>query len=387
MTIYRNFICALTATLFFTSTYYLLLPALPLYLTEQGLDNFSIGLIMGIFSVTSLLLRPVSGRLIDLKGRKGIMFIAIGSYLLSPLFFRLGTGSLVMGLVQILFGFAIGSFTTAITTYVADIAPRHLMARFIGWHSIAIIIAKGMAPALGLAVAVRYGFPLVLGLSICIALLSVLFVHRLEEPPLSTSSNSVSTSFREIITTKMILLPTITLFAGLITFGAINVMLSLFAAAREIPNPELFFVIHTLTVIATRLITGKLPGSSLSAQVIFSMLVLFLSLVLMSQVQQFWQLMAVAVIYGIGYGAIYPALSSLLILSTPDHLRGTALGIYTAGFDLGVATGAVLAGLSEFIGFSMAYLVTALIPLLGLLLFVALYLPAVKKTAGTDLSE
>ncbi|HHX51226.1 MAG TPA: MFS transporter [Clostridia bacterium] len=374
------------ATLFFISTYYLLFPALPLYLTEQGLDKFTIGLIMGTFSVSSLFLRPISGHLIDLKGRKGIMFISIGSYLLSPLFFRLGFGTLAMGAVQVLFGFAIGSFTTAIATYVTDLAPREMMARFIGWHSIAIISAKGMAPALGLAVAMRYGFPVVLGLSILVALISAFFVHRLEEPPL-LESKGASTSIREILTMKMILLPTITLFAGMITFGAINVMLSLFAATRGIPHPELFFVINTLTVIVTRLVTGRLPGHSFPAQVITAMIILVSSLILMSQVQHFWQLVAVAMIYGAGYGAIYPALSSLLILYIPDHLRGTALGIYTSAFDLGVAAGAALAGLSEFIGFTRVYLGISLIPLLGLVVFITLYLPRIKRPAGNSLPE
>lgn len=44
-----NFILLLVSTIFFTSTYYILLPVLPLHLGNLGSNYLQIGLIMGIF--------------------------------------------------------------------------------------------------------------------------------------------------------------------------------------------------------------------------------------------------------------------------------------------------------------------------------------------------
>lgn len=178
---------------------------------------------------------------------------------------------------------------------------------------------------------------------------------------------------------SLILYPTLILFCGLISFGVISVMLPLFAQSQGIAHIENFFVIHTLTVIATRLFTGRLDQKYLPHLVIGSLILLIISLVLMSFVQTMEQLLLVAVIYGVGYGAIYPALSALVVLLTPMTQRGAALGFFTAAFDLGASAGTMLGGLSEFFGFQAVYLFGALLPFLGLLLFTFLYLPLLKQ--------
>lgn len=374
-----NFLITVTATVLFVSTYYLLLPALPLYFHSLGANKFEIGIIMGFFSVSSLILRPISGQLVDSHGRKKIMQWSIIIYLVTPLFYLAGVNIFLLVLVQIIYGLAIGSYTTSSTTYVSDIAPRHSMASVVGWFSIAIIIAKGIAPAIGTYLYRNTSFMFIVWFTLLMALSAMFLVSRLREISVFTEEKGARESFFQIISQVLILYPTLTLFCGLITFGVISVMLPLFAHHQGIENIENFFVIHTLTVVATRLFTGLLKEKYLPHLVIGSLLLLMLSLIMMSLVETMNQLLLVAFIYGVGYGAIYPALSTLVVLTTPMTQRGSALGFFTAAFDLGVSVGTLLGGLSEFFGFRAVYLFGALIPFLGLLLFISLYLPQLKK--------
>lgn len=375
----HNFINTVLATVLFLSTYYLLLPALPLHIQKMGNNKFEIGLIMAVFSVSSLILRPISGRLVDQYGRKTVMLLSIAFYFLTPLLYYLGTNFSTIVLVQILYGFSIGSYTTSSTTYVADIAPVHLVAPILGWFSIAIILAKGLAPALGARFYETHSFMFTVWVSVGIAAVSLLLTARLREQRQQESTARQIQPYYKIITSSMVLLPTITLFCGLITFGVISVMLPLFAHSRGLLNFEYFFVVHTGAVVATRLFTGSSKPERLVILVAGSLLLLTAALVMMSFVHTVSQLLAVAVVYGIGYGALYPALSALLVLYSPQQQRGSALGFFTAAFDLGVSGGTFLGGFSEFIGFSAVYLAASLLPLAGLLLFVLLYLPRLQE--------
>lgn len=377
---YSIFLKTVLATVLFISTYYILLPVLPLYIQALGVNKFQIGLIMGIFSISSLILRPISGQLVDVHGRKKVMLLSILIYLVTPFLYFLGANLVVLCLIQVIYGFAMGSYTTSATTYISDIAPRESLATILGWFSIALITAKGIAPALGTYLFKTTNFIFIIWLSWALALLALFIVSRLKELRKEEAIKETSTlPYLQIIKSPVILLPTVTLFSGLISFGVISVMLPLFAQSRGIENIEVFFVINTVTVIATRLLTGWIKQKKLPHLVITAMGLLIVSLILMSFVTTFQHLILVGLIYGLGYGILYPALSALVVLYVPFNQKGAALGFFTAAFDLGVSGGTILGGLSEYIDFVYVYRLAALIPLAGLGVFVMKYMPLLKQ--------
>ena len=52
-----------------------------------------------------------------------------------------------------------------------------------------------------------------------------------------------------------------------------------------------------------------------------------------------------AVLFGFGFGAVFPSLSALAVDLCAVHQRGTAMATLTAAFDMGVAVGSVVFGL------------------------------------------
>ena len=53
---------------------------------------------------------------------------------------------------------------------------------------------------------------------------------------------------------------------------------------------------------------------------------------------------------GLAFALIYPSLSLIVVNSVPDSRRGSALGTFTAFFDIGFAVGGPLTGLAASLG-------------------------------------
>jgi MFS family permease len=364
----KNFTAGVLATVFFVSTYYFLMPVLPVYMQENGLSNFLIGLTMGAFSISSLFARPLSGEWADRLGYRRVMLASVGIYLVTPLGYLAGASFWMVSILQLFYGFSVGAFTVASVAYITDISGQGKVTQSISLHSIAIIIAKGLAPSIGYKVFTLWGLQGALGVSFVSGLIGGLFVYFLDEPDRAkqtTTKTPYITAFKE----KSIVLPTVVLFLGLITFGAVSTMLPLFAKARNIEGVSTFFFINTLCMVLVRFIASRIDDRHLPDLILSCIAVLSASMIIMSRVHSFKMLVVAAVIYGLGYGGLYPAMSALVVLTVKPELRGRALGIYTAAFDLGVASGATIGGLSQFIDFGLVYLLTAAFPVTGFILF------------------
>ena len=171
----KNFVVVLVATVAFISTYYIMMPVVPEYMLNLGFDNLTIGSIMGLFSISSMIARPVGGVLINSYGSKKVMFISIAIFFLTPLLIKMPYTVLGLSLTLLIYGFTVGTFTVASATFSADIASSENLTRFMGYNSIAFIIAKGLAPAAGIKLLNILGFnATVLGTVIAAALAMVL---------------------------------------------------------------------------------------------------------------------------------------------------------------------------------------------------------------------
>jgi len=361
---FSNFLLLLVATIFFTSTYYILLPVLPLYLKTLGGNYLQIGFIMGIFSISSLILRPISGNFADRMGRKTLLYSSIIVFLLTPLFYLLTPSLWSASLIQIFYGFSVGAFTVASTTMATDLIPNEKITQYVGIFSLAFVAAKGFAPAVGNLLFIKYGFHGALLFAWFAGLLSLLLLIPVKEPGLIPSNKNVT--FGKMFFDFRVQMPMITLFCGMVTFGIISNWLSTFATNRGIINVSSFFFINTTFMIISRLFTGKITNKGLPRLTVFAGMLMIVSLWLITGVTQLWQLALIGIVYGVGYGAYYPTLTSIVVLSVNKEERGTALGIYTTAFDLGVTAGSVLGGFSHYFGFVYVFWGVTIIPLLGL---------------------
>ena len=58
----RDFILCFSAQFAFTSVSFILIPTLPIYLSRSGSTEIEIGILIGAFGISSLVLRPIVGK-------------------------------------------------------------------------------------------------------------------------------------------------------------------------------------------------------------------------------------------------------------------------------------------------------------------------------------
>ena len=353
----------------FVASYYMMLPVIPLRMMDQGFDNATIGFVIGLFAISSMIARPGGGVLVESFGVKPVIYGAIGLFFIIPFLLFKVQGLAGMAISQIFYGLSIGGFTVAVTTYVSVMADPQTMARFIGVLGSAFVVAKGISPAIGVRIMEMKGFTWVVAATILFALIGLALSITFKTQKPFVRQKDQEDHFFKVLVNPYVYVPTLVLFLGLVTFGAISAMLPVFAMARGIEHYEYFFIINTFVVVFSRFAMWRFMDNYMETLVFWGMVALTVSFVLMAYVQTFWHLILVALAYGTGFGILYPLLTSLLVLHSRGISKSMSLGIFSASFDLGVAAGSMLMGLSKYVDFKVLYLGMAFLPFLGLLLY------------------
>ncbi|MGR5983724.1 MFS transporter [Bacillus cereus] len=83
----KSFIQMTFAMLFLFTAFYLLVPTLPLFIKEIGGNESQVGLMMGMFTIAAVVIRPIIGGMLDQYGRRsfiifGLIFFWVNDVLL-----------------------------------------------------------------------------------------------------------------------------------------------------------------------------------------------------------------------------------------------------------------------------------------------------------------
>ena len=127
-----------------------MLPVLPRYVDGPlGAGNVAVGIVIGSYAITGLLLRPFAGRFADRRGRKpavliGSLLVAAGGFLyLLPL----GVGGLIAA--RLVLGAGEGTVFIAGSAWIVDLAPPERRGRVIGLYGLAVWAGLSIGPLFG----------------------------------------------------------------------------------------------------------------------------------------------------------------------------------------------------------------------------------------------
>jgi MFS family permease len=73
----KDFFLTSLSNLFIFLSFHLLTPILPLYVVEMGGDNFAAGMVVGLFTVSALVIRPFAGGALDIFYRKKVLYFGL----------------------------------------------------------------------------------------------------------------------------------------------------------------------------------------------------------------------------------------------------------------------------------------------------------------------
>ena len=155
----------LGAQLIVTIGFGALLPVLPLFMQEQGIDPAQLGLIVAAWPIAKLLFEPVFGWWADRHSRKpqmvvGLLIFGVASLL--PIFFSTFAAPFILRFVA---GAATGMFDPAARGMIVDATDPDERGEAFGFYGAFVVGGYAIGPALGAVGAVLiggYAFPFVL---------------------------------------------------------------------------------------------------------------------------------------------------------------------------------------------------------------------------------
>ena len=372
------FLIMLVSFLMFMSMY-MLLPTLPLYAQSIGGNETVAGTIVAVFTLAAVLVRPWFGNLLDRKGRKLILIIGVGIFLVSALAYNFVFSIVTLLALRVVHGIGWGASTTASATIASDVIPDVRRSEGMGYYGIAATIAMSLGPALGLyLVAYRSYSLLFTGSAILAALgLAGTFFINYEIPRKAEVEVKVKAKdplVKGVIIEKTAIPPAVVLFFITLTYGGIVSFLPSYAAYRGVENIGIFFTVYALVLLLGRPIIGKM-ADRYGAQkfLVPGMLLIVVALLILVKASTLPMFLLVGVVYGLGFGTVQPILNALVISLSPPERRGAANATFAMAMDLGIGLGAITLGfVAQKMGYEYMYGCSAIFALLALIMYFAL---------------
>ncbi len=367
----RDFALACAGNFSFFGSMHFLLPALPLYIILLGGHESDVGMVMGAFTLTSVILRPFVGRGVDNWRRKPFLLLGALIFMLASLSYNLASSVPLVFLVRAFHGAGIACFTTAASTYIADIVPASRRGAALGYYGMFSNVAMSIGPFLGGLLMRAFSLPVLFAASAGMGLASLGIVSLLREPARAGSPRPAASTPRPLICRSAIF-PSLVMFSVALTYGTVLSFLPLLAMERKIENFEVFFTAFALALIVVRASAGELSDRfGRSAVIVPGLVLTVVAMTLLSVAGSLPMLLLVAMIYGLGFGAVSPVLQAFTVDRAGLTDRGAAMATFSAAFDLGIGVGSVLLGyILQVSTFSAMYLTAAGCVVIGLAGFV-----------------
>lgn len=357
----KNFVSlTLTNGLFFGG-FHILLPTIPLYAAQQGGTSTQVGLIAGIFVFSAIFIRLFTDYGKNKFGKMNCLFIGIAISFLAAASYLIWNSVAELLAIRVIHGIGFGIATTFYATIAADVVPSARIGEGMGYFGLGTTVAMAIAPALGIWLLNEYGFSAVFIVAVLCQIIAYVwtrfcsFSSAMPVDDFQTKhSNSIVDKFMEKGTRFPAFL---TVLFG-ISYGSVLNFIAVFAKEVHITNPGYFFLLGTVCVCLSRTVTGRIFDKKGPAWVILPGAILFLlSFVVLNMTTSLGVLLGASVLYGLGLGALFPALQTWILNLVPDDRRSAASATFYNVLDVGTGGGAILFGiLAGQVGFASVYI-------------------------------
>jgi len=341
------------------------LPVLSLYVhNELGFDAFTVGWVIGLQSLVTVLTRHWAGTIADRHGPKAAVLAGVPLAATAGLFYLAsawipGTplhrlGLLLLG--RIVLGFGESLFLTGTMTWGIGRIGAARTGRVMAWQGIAIYAAFGLGAPLGLAIYQAQGFAGIGLLTLALPLIALVIAWLLTPVPAPGGERA---PFYKVI--GLIWRPGTLLMLATVPFAGMAAFLPLDYAAHGWAHAGLAMTAFGVTYTAVRLVGSHWPDSYGAVRVVgISLAIEAAGQVLLWLAPTPSLAIAGAALTGIGFSLVFPAMGVIATGQVPASQRGRAVGNFVAFFDIAAGlTGPVAGLLTGAFGYDVVFLIGA----------------------------
>ena len=251
---------------------------------------------------------------------------------------------------------------SASSAYMTEVIPESRRAEGIGYWGMSTMLATAVAPAAGLWM-YRHGWA---WLCAGIALLNLVMAAIAWRLPPDTNVAARMSRDRLLggsLVEWRVVAVTMALFLCSFGYGGITSFVAVMSDQHGIQPRSIFFTAFALTVLVTRVFSGRLADRVGHRRFLLPCLALVtVGLAATALAQTRLQLVLAAAVFGLGFGNQYPAFVGHVLKFVDPARRGAAFGGILAAFDTGIGTGSIATGwMAQHVGLRAAFGVGALL--------------------------
>ncbi len=346
----RDFILSFSSQFAFSSAFCILIPTIPIYLLRFGAKEGEIGFLVGIFSVSSLILRPFVGRALLRTPERNFMIAGTLICVFSNLAYLVAPPFWPLLIVRAFHGIGLALFSTASFTLLANITPETNRGRLVSYFYLSFNLAFALGPYFGMVFLNRFNFTVLFLVGTGLSLGSLYMTTKLSKRKLIPSED-LSRKFQPFLSREA-LPPSIIAFMLNIIWGSLSAFFPLYALRHGVANPGIFFIFLAGTLFLGRIFGGRILDIYSREKVImpcFILIVVSIAILVFSTTLAMFIL--VAVILGTGWALLYPFLM-IHAIENAGSAQGPAMATFTALGDLGAGLGPMIMGfILEWMGY------------------------------------
>ncbi|CAM3913761.1 MFS transporter [Lederbergia lenta] len=359
----KNFMGVSMSNFFLFLTFYLLMVTLPIYTMEQLNGSAAeIGLVVTIFLIGAIIVRPFSGIWIVHIGERKMLTISLTLILISSVLYCFSNSLITLLIFRFIHGLGFGMATTATNTLVAKLIPDNRRGEGMGYYATFMNLAMVLGPFIGLTLVQYISFTMIFIICTIFGVLSILFLSLISMKQIEAQSITkpkMQFTFKQLIYKKAV---PISIVAGTLAIGYASILsfVSVYAAELNlISAASYFFVVYAVFLLASRPFTGKWFDQYGENVIIYPAILLFgIGVLLLSQAQGTFVFLLSGAVIGIGFGTITSALQTIAIRTASQHSIGMATSTYFTFFDTGIGFGSFILGtIAVSMGYSKLYFI------------------------------
>jgi len=357
----RDFIMICLANMCIFMGFQMTMPTLPLFVEQLGGDDRLVGAVLGIFTFSALLVRPIAGRLLETKGRRIVFLAGLAIFALSVGSFGFMGSIGLLFMMRIVQGVGWGFSSTASGTIASDIIPAKRRGEGMGYYGLSGNLALAFGPSLGLFLVTVLPFQELFLICSLLGVLAIIAASLIRYQKVESDPSAAVRAKRFDIYEKSALQPSLLIFFISVTFGGIATFLPLYTAEKGVDGIQWYFLVYAMALMVTRLFAGRLYDRRGHRAVFVPSTVLIMAgMLLLAWMPSEAVLYIAAVLYGFGFGSVQPALHAWSIEKTAPNRKAMANATYFSFFDLGVGIGAIVFGQIGFLfGYRSIYITAA----------------------------
>jgi len=362
----RNAALILINTALFFAGYNAMVAVFPLYVVYRGGGEGVVGLLVGLFSLSAVVLRFFLTKAAERRGQKWLLAAAVLSAGTAPLLYLLDLGLWYLAAVRIYHAVSLAAFITASQTVLAASAPPEKRGRLFGLYGVVTGLAMAGAPSLGQWVSAKWGYAAFFVGTGLLGLAMVPGQVLLKEPQGAAGQGQAAVPWREVLANRWVVSASLGVAAAAAALGGLSSFLPLYTQKLGLTQFGIYFAAFSLAYTLGGYGAGVLSDRfGRRAVVLWSLPLLSLGLVGLVRLGGYLPLAGCGLCIGFGFGAASTALLVLVTDKTKERERAQAVTFYNNCIDLGVSGGAMLLGGVAALSYNLLWILLSLITAAG----------------------